>query len=139
MKKLLFIAVSAIIATTVAVLNVTPIRDTKQPEVQEVVQIEVIQPVEEIQPEITVIEPIIENTVQETVIVEQPTVDYAQIMLESFIHRKSVYVFIDRYLKPNYPERFTDENLLATVEYLVGYFADKNDIEVSRIHSTFTW
>jgi hypothetical protein len=81
--------------------------------------------------ETTIAEEVTPEIVQE--VAETPVIDYAQIMEDNFIRRVSAYVFIDRCLKVRYPERFTDENLLATIEFLVDYLADKTDVEIAQV------
>lgn len=97
--------------------------------VEEIAQPVVSQPEIIEKPIVTVIKP------SDSVVIK----NYEQLMLENFIKQPQIYIFINKYLKVQYADKFSDENLQSTITYLVDYFAINKNIDMSNIKQTFTW
>lgn len=129
MKKLLFIAVSAIIATTVAVFNVTPIKDTQIAEVKTVEIVTQVNPITEIE-EVSIIEqPVEQITIEEPVILSE--VEKQSYIQNTFLATSSYFAsryttvqlqFKDYFL--NHPEYFNYDNIDTNIAKLKDHLSD---------------
>lgn len=128
MKKLIFLTISAIIATTVAVFNVTPIKDTKTADVKTVEVVEQVKPIVKAE-EVSIIQPVEQVTIEEPkIITEEEKQQYIQKKYQenyNYFFKQSInlQVWFGYYFYV-YPDKFIYDVIDVNIEKIKQHFID---------------
>lgn len=150
MKQKLIIAISTLVLLTGA--SVPIISGLKPTDVKEVDNVVIVEPIKPVEPEIvepevteTVADPIIEPTIEKIEVVTTPApyfdaAKYEKYMLTLVLFRNPlVRPFIDKTLRAKYPERFMSDQIDETFTYLINRYSNISPADLVKDYTSFSW